>query len=174
MQSPARDRLGAQRVAAWEPEAVMSLGLGEVQRVLHCSPVSRASPQPLKIISSDSTGQLHLLKLDEAGSGLHEVATWQAHSFEAWIAAFNYWQTEVVYSGGSPALGGSHVSVTPLSEHRTCAGRSEHRGGRALTLASLGSETLCAECAFWGQSSGWSQPPSTAASAAGSAGPGWH
>ncbi|XP_045429862.1 diphthine methyltransferase isoform X1 [Pipistrellus kuhlii] len=64
----------------------------------------RDSCQPLKIISSDSKGQLHLLQLGEAGSQLHEVAAWQAHQFEAWIAAFNYWQTDVVYSGGDDAL----------------------------------------------------------------------
>ncbi|XP_053774442.1 diphthine methyltransferase isoform X2 [Desmodus rotundus] len=64
----------------------------------------RASGQPLKIISSDSKGQLHLLKVDEAGPGPRAVATWQAHDFEAWVAAFNYWQTEVVYSGGDDGL----------------------------------------------------------------------
>ncbi|XP_066222661.1 diphthine methyltransferase [Saccopteryx leptura] len=60
----------------------------------------RASDQPLKIVISDSQGQLHLLELDEAGPGLQGVASWQAHEFEAWIAAFNYWRTEIVYSGG--------------------------------------------------------------------------
>ncbi|KAM9720922.1 diphthine methyltransferase isoform 4-T4 [Dama dama] len=64
----------------------------------------RASDQPLKIISSDSKGQLHLLKISEAGPGLQAVVTWQAHRFEAWVAAFNYWQTEVVYSGGDDGL----------------------------------------------------------------------
>lgn len=64
----------------------------------------RASDQPLKIISSDSSGRLHLLQVSEAGPGLQHVATWQAHHFEAWIAAFNYWQTETVYSGGDDGL----------------------------------------------------------------------
>lgn len=121
--------------------------------------MSRASDQPLKIISSDSKGQLHLLRLDDVGSRLQEVATWQAHNFEAWIAAFSYWQTEVVYSGGSLMVGDGHASASQsLSEHRTCAGRRKHMSWSALTLASLGSETLCAECVFWGESCGWSPP----------------
>ncbi|XP_006863836.1 PREDICTED: diphthamide biosynthesis protein 7 [Chrysochloris asiatica] len=60
--------------------------------------------QPLKIVSSDSQGQLHLLTVNEASLGLQLVDTWQAHRFEAWIAAFNYWQTEVIYSGGDDGL----------------------------------------------------------------------
>lgn len=57
----------------------------------------RDSDQSLKIVSSDSKGQLHLLQVEDAG--LRAAATWQAHRFEAWVAAFNYWQTEIVYSG---------------------------------------------------------------------------
>lgn len=64
----------------------------------------RASDQPLKIISSNSKGQLHFLMVNEAGPGLQHAASWQAHHFEAWIAAFNYWQTAVVYSGGDDGL----------------------------------------------------------------------
>lgn len=81
----------------WEPEVGDEFGSA---CNVHGSPVSRACDQPLKVISSDSRGQLHLLKVTEAGPGLQGVATWQAHHFEAWIAAFNYWQTEIVYSGG--------------------------------------------------------------------------
>ncbi|XP_045228686.2 diphthine methyltransferase isoform X3 [Macaca fascicularis] len=58
----------------------------------------RARDQPLKIISSDSTGQLHLLMVNETGPKLQKVAAWQAHQFEAWIAAFDYWHTQIVYS----------------------------------------------------------------------------
>lgn len=64
----------------------------------------RARDQPLKIISSDSTGQLHLLMVNETGPKLQKVAAWQAHQFEAWIAAFDYWHTEIVYSGGDDGL----------------------------------------------------------------------
>ncbi|XP_032021689.1 diphthine methyltransferase [Hylobates moloch] len=65
----------------------------------------RARDQPLKIISSDSTGQLHLLMVNETGPRLQKVASWQAHQFEAWIAAFNYWHTEIVYSGQYSSTG---------------------------------------------------------------------
>uniref|UniRef100_A0A4W2DVQ0 methylated diphthine methylhydrolase n=1 Tax=Bos indicus x Bos taurus TaxID=30522 RepID=A0A4W2DVQ0_BOBOX len=64
----------------------------------------RASDQPLKIISSDSKGQLHLLKILEAGPGLQAVVTWRAHQFEAWVAAFNYWQTEPLPRRAHPGL----------------------------------------------------------------------
>lgn len=90
--------------------------------------MSRASDQPLNIVSSDSTGQLHLLKVDDAA--LRGVATWQAHCFEAWIAAFNYWQTEIVYSGWYssagcwPHKGGNHAAPVPP---RMCSGRQGRR-----------------------------------------------
>ncbi|XP_032117784.1 diphthine methyltransferase isoform X2 [Sapajus apella] len=77
---------------------------GKTGRLLPGFTVSRTRDQPLKIISSDSTGQLHLLMVDEMGSRLQKVASWQAHQFEAWIAAFNYWHTEIVYSGGDDGL----------------------------------------------------------------------
>nr|XP_012639894.1 diphthine methyltransferase isoform X1 [Microcebus murinus] len=64
----------------------------------------RASSRPWKIISSDSRGQLHLLAVSEEEPRLQKVVSWQAHHFEAWIAAFNYWQTEIVYSGGDDGL----------------------------------------------------------------------
>ncbi|XP_028628694.1 diphthine methyltransferase [Grammomys surdaster] len=64
----------------------------------------RAREQPLKIVSSDSKGQLHLLMVNEGTAELQLVASWPAHHFEAWIAAFNYWQTELVYSGGDDCL----------------------------------------------------------------------
>lgn len=100
-------------------------------RSLHWFPVSRASDQPLKIISSDSSGRLHLLQVSEAGPGLQHVATWQAHHFEAWIAAFNYWQTETVYSG-------EHWRAVPSLMTGQGAGR---RGlSRGLILDTLGLE----------------------------------
>nr|XP_030694035.1 diphthine methyltransferase isoform X5 [Globicephala melas] len=77
---------------------------GKAGRFPHCFPVSRASDQPLKIVGSDSSGQLHLLQAHQAGPGMQAVGTWQAHHLEAWVAAFDYWQTEVVYSGGDDGL----------------------------------------------------------------------
>ncbi|XP_012639895.2 diphthine methyltransferase isoform X2 [Microcebus murinus] len=81
----------------------------------------RASSRPWKIISSDSRGQLHLLAVSEEEPRLQKVVSWQAHHFEAWIAAFNYWQTEIVYSDTPWACAASRAAPTrntswPLGE----------------------------------------------------------
>ncbi|XP_073663027.1 diphthine methyltransferase isoform X8 [Tursiops truncatus] len=97
----------------WESrKATGSFGLCPGKPLKKCVPVpgpgeplcDRASDQPLKIVGSDSSGQLHLLQAHQAGPGMQAVGTWQAHHLEAWVAAFDYWQTEVVYSGGDDGL----------------------------------------------------------------------
>lgn len=62
------------------------------------------SGQPLSIVSSDSKGRLRLLQVRPAGSNLVEKSSWQGHHFEAWVAAFHYWHTDVVFSGGDDGL----------------------------------------------------------------------
>nr|XP_044993086.1 diphthine methyltransferase isoform X5 [Jaculus jaculus] len=42
--------------------------------------------------------------VNETTAELQPVASWPAHHYEAWITAFNYWQTELLYSGGDDGL----------------------------------------------------------------------
>ena len=51
-----------------------------------------------KIVVSDSKGFVSLLEINE--SELSKVDSWPAHEFEAWIAAFDCWDTNVIYTGG--------------------------------------------------------------------------
>lgn len=53
----------------------------------------------LKISVSDSQGSISLFKISSSGSEIERIISWNAHNFEAWITAFDYWDTNSVYSG---------------------------------------------------------------------------
>jgi len=52
-----------------------------------------------QIVVSNSVGNLTVV--DVTTAGLVPTSQWKAHDFEAWIAAFNYHNTNVVFSGMS-------------------------------------------------------------------------
>lgn len=59
---------------------------------------SRASGE-LKISASDSEGSVTLFKISSDGTNIERIRSWSAHNFEAWITAFDYWDTNIIYSG---------------------------------------------------------------------------
>ncbi|KAF9455998.1 WD-40 repeat-containing protein [Collybia nuda] len=54
---------------------------------------------PGNLIVSLSNGSLCLLRPGDGG-GLTLTESWKAHDYELWVGAWNYWDTNVVYSGG--------------------------------------------------------------------------
>lgn len=54
----------------------------------------------VRLVCSDSAGCLSVLSLAEGA--LASLSHWKAHDFEAWISAFSYWDTQLVYSGNFP------------------------------------------------------------------------
>ncbi|XP_014213614.1 diphthine methyltransferase [Copidosoma floridanum] len=54
----------------------------------------------VKITVSDSHGSVSLFQLSDDANGLRKIFSGHGHDFEAWIAAFDYWDTNVVYTGG--------------------------------------------------------------------------
>lgn len=56
------------------------------------------------IVISDSGGQITLCKFYEGTSELCQVLQWLGHQYEAWITAFNAWNSSIVYSGGDDCL----------------------------------------------------------------------
>ncbi|XP_063444635.1 diphthine methyltransferase-like [Mytilus trossulus] len=51
-----------------------------------------------EISCSSSDGNISICKFHQGQ--LKCTSNWKAHDFEAWITAFNYWNTNIVYSGG--------------------------------------------------------------------------
>ncbi|KAJ3604045.1 hypothetical protein NHX12_028786 [Muraenolepis orangiensis] len=58
----------------------------------------RGERSDVRVACSDSSGSVSVLSLE--GAGLQTTAQWKAHDFEAWITAFSYWDTQLLYSGG--------------------------------------------------------------------------
>jgi diphthamide biosynthesis protein 7 len=57
-----------------------------------------------KITISDSGGYVSVLKLAENGNEVSLDQKWKAHNFDAWITAYDGWNTHLVYSGGDDCL----------------------------------------------------------------------
>lgn len=57
------------------------------------------SSTEVKLVCSDSAGCLTVLSVSEGT--LTPLSQWKAHDFEAWISAFSYWDTQLVYSGNA-------------------------------------------------------------------------
>ncbi|KAK5640751.1 hypothetical protein RI129_009298 [Pyrocoelia pectoralis] len=73
-----------------------------------------------EIICSDSRGSWHKLKFDQNELRLQD--SYKAHEFEAWIAAFYYWNTSIFYTGGDDAvllMFDMRSGTAPISKNRS-------------------------------------------------------
>ncbi|XP_026199504.1 diphthine methyltransferase [Anabas testudineus] len=72
----------------------------------------RMDSSDVRVVCSDSAGCVSVLSLAEGT--LTALSQWKAHDFEAWISAFSYWDTQLVYSGGDDCkLKGWDLRVGP-------------------------------------------------------------
>ncbi|EFN83159.1 diphthine methyltransferase isoform X2 [Harpegnathos saltator] len=74
----------------------------------------------IHIIVSDSRGWISRFTLHK--NDLTRDFSWRAHDFEAWIAAFDYWQTNSFYSGGDDCkfqVFDSRTGPNPVACNRT-------------------------------------------------------
>ncbi|MBN3323848.1 DPH7 methyltransferase, partial [Atractosteus spatula] len=92
-------RLGGTQEASCALEAVSSLELGPDRLALSLDWSSgRGDSAGLRAVCSDSQGCVSVVSVDGAAPTV--LSQWTAHSFEAWISAFSYWDTQLLYSGG--------------------------------------------------------------------------
>mmetsp|Transcript_22863 Transcript_22863/g.37628 ORF Transcript_22863/g.37628 Transcript_22863/m.37628 type:complete len:215 (-) Transcript_22863:54-698(-) len=72
----------------------------------------RVSHKVEGLITSNSDGSICSFKF--TNGSLEHFLQWQAHDFEAWIAAYDYWHTNVVFTGGDDSkLKGWDLRSTP-------------------------------------------------------------
>lgn len=64
---------------------------------------SRLDKSDKRVVTSHSNGDINILAPDQTG-GYAIQDQWHAHDLEAWIAAFDYWNTNIVYSGADDGL----------------------------------------------------------------------
>ena len=66
------------------------------------------------IVVSDSNGKIHIISLQQ--DTLKIVHSFKAHDFEAWISAYNYWNPNLIYTGGDDSkFRGFDIRCSPES-----------------------------------------------------------
>uniref|UniRef100_A0AAV2MT39 methylated diphthine methylhydrolase n=1 Tax=Knipowitschia caucasica TaxID=637954 RepID=A0AAV2MT39_KNICA len=58
----------------------------------------RLDSSDIRVVCSDSAGCISVVSLGEGAVTVQ--SQWKAHDFEAWISAFSYWDTQLIYTGG--------------------------------------------------------------------------
>ncbi|XP_061672049.1 diphthine methyltransferase isoform X3 [Syngnathoides biaculeatus] len=92
----------------------VELGVDKLALSLDWSTGRMDSSSDVRVVCSDSAGHVSVLSLDEGS--LMTLSQWKAHDFEAWISAFSYWDTQLVYSGGDDCkLKGWDLRIGPSS-----------------------------------------------------------
>ncbi|XP_060081067.1 diphthine methyltransferase-like [Ylistrum balloti] len=103
---------------------------------------NRVHNESAHICSSTSTGDIHVHAVD--GGSLQPLTSWKGHDFEAWITAYNYWDTNLIYTGGDDnklkgwdmrmnprqaifvnrrhTMGVTSIQCSPIKEHLLCTG----------------------------------------------------
>lgn len=63
---------------------------------------SRRDKSDSRVVTSHSNGDVNILAPNESNYVIQNH--WHAHDLEAWIAGFDYWNTNIVYSGADDGL----------------------------------------------------------------------
>ncbi|KAM4616196.1 diphthine methyltransferase isoform 2-T3 [Polymixia lowei] len=95
--------------------ALTSLEVGSDRLALSLDwSTGRGDNNDVRVVCSDSAGCVNILSLGQGS--LRAVSQWKAHDFEAWISAFSYWDTQLVFSGGDDCkLKGWDLRIGPSS-----------------------------------------------------------
>ncbi|KAK6170667.1 hypothetical protein SNE40_019002 [Patella caerulea] len=80
-----------------EPQLNHKLKLDEGCLGLSLDWSTKHESESQKVVASDSTGSISVYDINSDAQCLHR---WKAHEFEAWISCFNYWDSNILYSGG--------------------------------------------------------------------------
>ncbi|XP_029915242.1 diphthine methyltransferase isoform X2 [Myripristis murdjan] len=95
-------------------QALSSLEVGVDRLALSLDWSTGRGDSDVRVVCSDSAGCISALCLAEGA--LMPLSQWKAHDFEAWISAFSYWDTQLLYSGGDDCkLKGWDLRMGPSS-----------------------------------------------------------
>lgn len=84
---------------SWRLQGLSSLAVGADRLVLSLDwSTGRLDSSDIRVVCSDSAGCISVASLGEGTPTIQ--SQWKAHDFEAWISAFSYWDTQLIYTGG--------------------------------------------------------------------------